>query len=169
MKNAKKIYYTVLPFVVVILLLAFLVINTYGLKGLYYRLLYHGDREIFEVSLTVDNEPVTLTKNQFEVTCKNCDSEVSHDISGNKVNFSFKASEKGQYYLTFTLGDYNFSITTDHFNWWEVHRYSISLKVDTKQNIIKYEKTINYMDDKGNSLKTIYTTDKDIKEVIELQ
>lgn len=168
MKNAKKIYYTVLPFVVVILLLAFLVINTYGLKGLYYRLLYHGDREIFEVSLTVDNEPVILNKNQINITCAECDSEISKDVSGNKLNFSFSAKEKNNYVINFNIGDYNFTIATTHFNWWEVHRYSISLKVDTKQNIIKYEKTINYMDDKGNSLKTIYTTDKDIKEVIEL-
>ena len=168
MKNVKKIYYTILPFIVIILLITFLLFSTYGAKGLYYRLLYHGDREIFEISLIVDNEPVVLNKNEITITCDECDSEINKEVNSNKINFSFGAKEENNYKIYFNMNDYNFNINTSRTTWWELHRYTINIKIDTKENIVKYEKVINYMYDKGNELKTVYTTNKELKGLIEL-
>lgn len=149
----------VLMIIIAIIFLSLVVVLGMGPKVFYYKVLYHGEREKFTVSLYIDDKKVEMDTNSVNIVGKTIDSnnkEKEVDLGSinksitDKLNLSFDGSHFGTYNLTLIAMDYNIDINFIRYNWWYVDEYNIDILIDTKDNKVRYKVASKRMDNEAN-------------------
>ncbi len=156
-----------------IIFLSLVVVLGMGPKVFYYKVLYHGERERFTVSVYIDDKKVEMDKNSVNVIGKSVDKNnkvkdvdlgvVNKSIT-DKLNLSFDGSHFGTYNLTLKAMEYNVDINFIRYNWWYVDEYNIDVYIDTKENVVRYKVASKRMDIDANINDENYEASTEIKD-----
>lgn len=156
-----------------ILFLSLVVVLGMGPKVFYYKVLYHGEREKFVVSIFVDDRKLDITKDSVNIIGKSIDNnnkeksvnlgKVNKMIT-DKLDLSFDGSHFGTYNLKLKAEEYDVDINFIRYNWWYVDKYNIEIYIDTKTQIIKYKVESQRMDNKANITDENYEASTELKD-----
>lgn len=119
--------------VILLISLVFIVVKHY------FPYLYNGDKITLSINGTIDDEKISLSKN--DVVCK-YDKKNPQEIKFEKSD-KYKISTKGNEY-----GSYTFYISTEgerivisliHTNWWEIQNVEFDFNINSKNNTLTYK------------------------------
>lgn len=150
--NTKKNIFITSSFVALIIVLLLILTPRWG----YYRFLYLEDRVKITTNIYVDGEKVDIDKESIKISGEGVGKK---HIKNNKdgLFISFKGNEYENYHIELSANNYNFDLILQHWNWWDINRINLEIKIDTKENTITYSVINKFIsENKG------YTEDENI-------
>ena len=121
----------------------------------YYRLLYFGDRVSGTVRLVVDGETVPLEKEDFQ------NLTAAEEKLGSKLKVrpqrdggarvSFRAGSYGSYCFSLRIegADEPLELTAYQYNWWNVCRFDLEIRVDRAAGTVEYSCNTRTLSEEG--------------------
>ncbi len=147
-KTKKKIYITC-TIVFTLTLLLFIVTPRY----LYYRVLYLDDRVKINAKIYIDEEMVDIDDDLVTISGDGVGRKYINNSDGG-LKISFKGNEKTNYHIniktTSEHKDYYIDLVLQHWNWWDVDRINVEIKIDTRENTISYSIENKFISEEKN-------------------
>lgn len=114
-------------------------------RPFYYRN-YTGDRIKGNISVTVDNEVISLNMADIH----GCD---KWNVQGGNASVAVKAGKKERYVIGVDIPEVERSVTVAcfHENWWNVTEFDLEILVDTQKNRVTYYGEYSGLDEIGSS------------------
>lgn len=155
-KTKKEIYITCS-----IVLLVIISLFIFTPRKWYYRLLYLEDRVKITTNIYVDGKKIEIDKDSIKIRGEGVGKK---HITNNKDGFtiSFKGNEYGNYHIDMSANNYNFDLVLQHWNWWDINKINVEIKIDTKENTYTYSVTNKFISEYKGYREDINTiTDKE--------
>lgn len=151
MSRPRKAAWTILKIAVVILLL--LGILCLLSRPWYYRLGYFGRRVSGTVRVEIDEKPYDLRAGDFSLAEQGLQGErlsVSEEGDGS-VRLAIKAGDYGGYgfYLKLDGLEQPIEVISYQYNWWNVTRFELLIRVDRAAGTISFESEAEDLDEDG--------------------
>ncbi|MDE6592333.1 MAG: hypothetical protein K2K57_04630 [Oscillospiraceae bacterium] len=114
-------------------------------RPFYYRL-YTGDRIKGNISVTVDNEMISLNMADIH----GCD---KWNVQNWNASVAVKGGDYGRYDVYVDIPEVERSVTVacHQCNWWNVMEFDLEIIVDTQENLVTYYGEYSALEENGHS------------------
>ncbi len=108
-------------------------------RGLFYRIWYFGDRITININAEINNQSVQINnavyKDDHNIEYRRIENLREKD---GKTILSIPADSYGAYTIRFSINSNLFYLELYQFNWWDVQKIDLDLKIDTKNYMVYY-------------------------------
>ena len=106
-------------------------------KWWFYHLWYFGDRITINLTVEIDDKSEYVISENDKASIQSSESIRVKDCGG-KYKISIPAHSYGDYEINFNIDSVSITLQLYQFNWWDVQKIDLNIKMDTNSNTIYY-------------------------------